>query len=320
MMLDLTFFCFSFFKVLQLLFRQKYDSVITIAPCFQIGLLGSFYKVFRGAKFFYHIQDLQIDAAYELKLIKSRFLIRVLLRIEKFILKNADVVSSISVGMIKKISQKCKREIVLFPNWVDVKSFYPLEQKIHLKNAFHLSPFDKTVLYSGAIGEKQGLENILSVAQELSYIANLKFIICGAGPYKEKLQRKAGDMLLKNVIFLPIQPHEKLNDLLNMADVHLVLQKATAADLVMPSKLTTILSVGGLAIVAASEGTTLHQLVSTNRIGILIDPENKNSLLRAVENVLKNNCEHIKRNARAYAEEFLSVENVLPKYVRHMQS
>jgi colanic acid biosynthesis glycosyl transferase WcaI len=320
MVLDFTFFFFSFFKVLQLLFRKKYDSVITIAPCFQVGLLGTFYKVFTGAKFFYHIQDLQIDAAYELKMIKSKFLIKVLLKIEKFILKNADVVSSISVGMIKKINEKCNREIVLFPNWVDVKSFFPMEKKIHLKNEFDLNPFDKVVLYSGAVGEKQGLENILYAAQELSYIANLKFIICGAGPYKEKLQTKARGMRLKNVVFLPIQPKEKLNHLLNMADVHLVLQKATAADLVMPSKLTTILSVGGLAIVSANEGSNLHQVVSANEIGVLILPENKGSLLQALETVLTNNFENIKRNARMYAEEFLSIESVLPKYVRYMQS
>jgi colanic acid biosynthesis glycosyl transferase WcaI len=319
-MLDLTFFCFSFFKVLQLLFRKKYDSVITIAPCFQIGLLGTFYKIFTGAKFFYHIQDLQIDAAYELKMIKSKFLINILLRIEKFILKKADIVSSISVGMAKKISEKYKREIVLFPNWVDVKSFYPIEEKIQLKNEFGLDAFDKVVLYSGAIGEKQVLENILYAAQELNCISNLKFIICGAGPYKEKLQKKAGNMQLKNVVFLPIQPREKLNYLLNLADVHLVLQKPTAADLVMPSKLTTILSVGGLAIVAALEGTNLHQIVSANSIGIVIEPENKTSLLQALESVLKNNFENIKRNARAYAEEYLSIETVFPRYVTYMQS
>jgi len=200
-----------------------------------------------------------------------------------------------------------------------VKSFYPLEEKMHLKNEFGLNQFDKVVLYSGAIGEKQGLENILYVAQELNYVANLKFIICGAGPYKEKLKKMASGMQLKNVVFLPIQPQEKLNNLLNMADIHLVLQKATAADLVMPSKLTTILSVGGLAIVAASPGTNLHQLISGNGVGIIINPESKNSLFHAIENVLKNNCENIKRNARKYAEDFLSIEIVFPKYVSYMQ-
>jgi colanic acid biosynthesis glycosyl transferase WcaI len=316
--LDLTFFCFSFLKVLQLLFLRRYDSVITIAPCFQIGLLGTFYKILTGAKFFYHIQDLQIDAAHELKMIKSKFLIKILLRIEKFILKKADIVSSISEGMVKKICDKYEREVVLFPNWVDVKSFYPLEERTQLKCEFNLSSFDKVVLYSGAVGEKQGLENLLHAAQELRHIANLKFLICGSGPYKNRLKRMANEMQLKNVIFLPIQPQEKLNDLLNMADIHLVLQKANAGDICMPSKLSTILSVGGLAIVSASPGSDLYQLVSANELGVMINPENKNSLSEAIEKALRDNSENIKRNARSYAEKFLSVEHVFGKYMTYV--
>jgi len=42
---------------------------------------------------------------------------------------------------------------------------------------------------------------------------------------------------LHNVRWLPLQPVEKLNELLNLADVHLLPQRADAADLVMPSKL-----------------------------------------------------------------------------------
>lgn len=318
MMLDVTFFCFSFFKVLQLMLRKRYDLVITIAPSFQVGLLGTFYKKITGAKFFYHIQDLQIDAATELKMIRSKYLIKMLLQIEKFILKEADIVSSISDGMIKKINDKCKREVIFFPNWVDVKSFYPVDEKINLRAQFNLCPCDKIVLYSGAIGEKYDLENVLHVARAFNHVEDLKFVICGSGPYKERLKSMAEDMQLKNVIFLPIQPKEKLNHLLNMADVHLVLQKASASDLVMPSKLTTILSVGGLAIVSASPGSYLYQLVSANQVGILINPESKNSLFQAIENVLKNNCESIKRNARKYAEEFLSIENIFPKYTRYI--
>ncbi|MGN6617834.1 MAG: WcaI family glycosyltransferase [Ilyomonas sp.] len=317
--LDFTFLCFAFFKVLQLLFQRKYDYVITVAPSFQIGLCGLFYKKMKGAKFLYHIQDLQIDAARELKMIRSDLLIKSLLKVEKVILNNADIVSSISSGMIKKISGRCKKEIVLFPNWVDVRMFYPLDQKNLLKEEFDFGASDRVVLYSGAIGEKQGLENILDVADALRHLHDLKFVICGSGPYKERLKMMTEKMHLNNVFYLPLQPVEKLNRLLNMADVHLVLQKKDAGDLVMPSKLTTILSVGGLAIVSANPGTNLHTLVSTHEVGIVINPSHQNFLLKAIENVFVNNYEYIKRNARRYAEEFLSVENVFPKFLSRFQ-
>jgi colanic acid biosynthesis glycosyl transferase WcaI len=319
MMLDLSFLVFSFFKIFQLLFRRKYDYVIAVVPCFQIGLLGIFYKWVRGAKFIYHIQDLQIDAASELKMISSKKAIRLLLRIERYILQQADIISSISAGMIQKINKKVNKEVVFFPNWVDTNLFYPLSEKIMLKEEFNLRPSDRIVLYSGAIGEKQGLESILHSASMFREQDDLKFLICGSGPYREKLEEMAKEEGLTNVLFLPLQPAERLNRFLNMADLHLVLQKANASDLVMPSKLSTILSVGGIAIVSAPADSTLHDLVSTNEMGVVIEPGNQHSLTEAIDRCLKNNYENVKRNARKYAEDFLSIEYIFSRYMNRIQ-
>ena len=189
MLLDLTFTISALFIVIKLLFHKRFDFVISVVPSFQLGLLGLFYKTFKGGKFLYHIQDLQIDAAKDLKMIKSSLLLKILFGIEKFILKYADVVSSISPGMVEKIETKCKREIILFPNWVDTKSFFPLSEKSKLKKEFHFKNSDFIVMYSGAIGEKQGLEIILQTAKDLSTLSDFKFLICGTGPYLQKLEK-----------------------------------------------------------------------------------------------------------------------------------
>src|SRR5207237_9418173 len=106
----------------------------------------------------------------------------------------------------------------------------------------------------------------------LEDLQQIKFVICGSGPYKEKLQMLKETLGLTKVIFYPLQPVNKFNQFLNVADVHLVLQKANASDLVMPSKLTTILSVVVLAIVSANRGTSLHEIISQYNMGILIEP------------------------------------------------
>jgi colanic acid biosynthesis glycosyl transferase WcaI len=318
MLLDLSFCFFAFFKLMQLLFHRRYDYVITVVPCFQLGLLGLIYKWIRGGKFLYHIQDLQIDAAAELRMIRSRTLLRILFRIERFIISKADVVSSISEGMIRKIRDKFKREVIYFPNWVDTNSFYPMTEKETLKQEFNLDPENTIILYSGAIGEKQGLENILHAAHSLRHIQRLTFVVCGMGPYKKKLEELRTQMGLTNLVFLPLQPMEKLNHFLNMPDIHLVLQKGNASDLVMPSKLTTILSVGGLTIVSAQSGSNLHEIIEANKMGILIPPDDPQSLAMSIERSLKSNCEQIKLNARRYAEKFLAIEPAFARYMHHI--
>jgi colanic acid biosynthesis glycosyl transferase WcaI len=309
----------TFLVVLRLLFSSKYQYVMTVAPPFQTGLLAIMYKRLRNAKILYHIQDLQIDAAHELGMIKSKRLIKLLFGIEKFILRNTDHVSSISSGMINRIKSKLDKDVLFLPNWVETGKFFPILDKKSIKASFGFNENDKIVLYSGAIGQKQGLESILQTAQSLKENTDIKFVICGAGPYKANLVRMQESMQLDNVVFLPLQPHEKFNDFLNMADLHLVLQKAGASDLVMPSKLSSILSVGGVALVTAEQGTGLHSYVSSNKIGILIEPENQEVLTNSIYEALFSDQKHIQVNARNYAEKYLAIDNILSSYMSEIK-
>jgi len=120
----------------------------------------------------------------------------------------------------------------------------------------------------------------------------------------EKLQ-------LKNLEFFPLQPFDKFNQFLNSADIHLVIQKANASDLVMPSKLTTILAVGGVALITANEGSSLHTLVQEHEMGLLVDAENQQALNEGIRAAIANDNTRIARNARAYAENNLSVTSIM---------
>ena len=317
--LDLTFFLSAALPLLRLVFSKKIDYVLTIAPSFQIGLLGVLFKKFQRSKFLYHIQDLQIEAAQDLKMIKSAKVIKLLFKIENYILNRSDVVSTISPGMVRKVKSKTKNDVLLFPNWTDTNSFYPIKNKTNLKKEFSYLPSDKIVLYSGAIGEKQGLDSILNIADQLRNVTDLKFIICGSGPYKKELQNLADQLKLQNVNFMPLQDHSKFNDFLNLADVHLVIQKASASDLVMPSKLTTILAVGGLAIITANPGSGLYSLVKEHNIGVLAEAENTDSLKECILKVINGDYQRNCGNARKYAEDYLSTEEVLLSYEASIQ-
>ena len=285
-----------------------------MVPPFQLGLLGVLYKRIKGARFIYHVQDLQIDAAKELNMISSKMLLKIMFGIEKIILAKADHISSISDGMIRKIIAKCNKPVISFPNWVDTVTFHPISGKSELKQQFNFSPADKIILYSGAIGEKQGLESILYAARDLKDL-NVKFVICGSGPYKEKLSCLMEKMDLQNVVFLPLQPKEKFNEFLNMADLHLVLQKAHANDLVMPSKLSTILSVGGLAVVTASKESSLHHIVSKHEMGILVEPEDRTALINSIRKALQESFGSVQDNARSFANEYLTINKVIEKFL-----
>jgi colanic acid biosynthesis glycosyl transferase WcaI len=311
---DFTYFVSAFFQVIRLLFRRKYDYVLVVSPPLPVGLLGLLYGKLKGAKFIYHVQDLQIDAAINLGLIKSKLLIRLIYSLERFILRNADFVSSISEGMVRELKNKFSREVILFPNWADKEIFFPISDKTTLATRFGYHEGDQIVLYSGAIGEKQGLTDMLKSAKALEKSSRIKFVICGSGPYKDALIISAKEMDITNVQFLPLQSTTAFNELLNLASIHLVLQKRSDNELFMPSKLTTILSVGGLAIVTAAENTNLFRLIADNEMGFAIEPENALLLTQAIENAIGGDNEEVKKKALHYASSYLEKNKVLSDY------
>lgn len=314
-------FLLSSSLVLLASFFQKYDVVICVVTPFHLGIPARIFSWLKGIPMVYHIQDLQVDAASDLKMIKQKSLLRLMKSLERWILKRADFVSTISEGMIKKIEAKGiqRNKIHFFPNWVDTDFIHPLPKNKSLRETFGFQPSDRIVLYSGNLGEKQGLENIVEIAHQLRTNEQLFFLIVGEGGAKNKLQQLVNQHQLHNIRFLPLQDYDKLAALLAMADLHLVLQKKAISDLVMPSKLSTILAAGGCALITAEEGSTLHKITHQHQIGILIKPDDPDSLKEGVLNAFSSDRYFYMQNARTYAEQFLRKDKILKTFEQQLK-
>jgi colanic acid biosynthesis glycosyl transferase WcaI len=217
--------------------------------------------------------------------------------------------------MAERVKLKSKKPVYIFPNWANTKIFFPLTDKAGLKEAFGFNADVPLILYSGSIGEKQGLDSVLNVAENFKQRnKKIQFVICGSGPYKTVLEELAAEKQLDNLSFLPLQPPEKLNAFLNMANLHLIMLKANVAHHVMPSKLTTILSVGGLAIITANPEAGIYKMITENNIGLVCPAENTLALAQKIETALQTDNSIICKNARKYATEFLAIDNIMQHY------
>lgn len=300
---------------------QPFDIIISISPPFHLGLPALFYGFLKRVPVIYHIQDLQIDIARDLNIINNNKILNFLFKVERFILNKCAKVSSISVGMINKIKAKEieKGKVIFLPNWVDTNFIKPLPKKDSLKLEWGFKDEDKIILYAGNLGEKQGLEMLIDVAHQLKD-KNIHFLIVGEGGIKTKLLKQVEKLGLPKVHFYPLQPYEKLSALLASADLHLILQKKTASDLVMPSKLISILSAAGVAIVTAEEGSSLFEVVAENEIGIIVEPENTQALIEGILLGLESDLNKYKKNAQEYARKYLSKENILKQFESDLES
>lgn len=297
------------------LLRQRPDVMVLVAPtlaCAPAALALS--KLFR-VPVWLHVQDFEVDAMHAMGLVKQAGTLRRLaLACESWIMKRFDHVSSISDNMVSRLHDKGvdASRTSRFLNWVDVSMIRP-QSRAHVQNKIRdqlqVTPDQTLVLYAGNLGQKQGIEVVIDAAKQLSHRQDIVFAIVGTGSALAELQARANG--LDRVRWLPLQPIELLNELLNAADIHVLPQRADAADLVMPSKLTGMLSSGRPVIGTAAAATQLGKVL--DECGIRVEPGCADALSRAITQlVLSRDEQHrLGELGRQYALTHLSHEAVL---------
>lgn len=272
-----------------------------------------------GARAWLHVQDYEVDAAFELGLLRGATMRRAVATWERWLMGRFDRVSAISQPMLERAQAKGvdPGRLVFFPNWVDVASIAPPEGPNALRAKLGVTPDQAVVLYSGTMGRKQGLELLAQAAARLQDTAGLVFVFCGNGAGREELVAQCDG--LPNVRFLDLQPLERLGALLGMADIHLLPQQADAADLVMPSKLTGMLASGRPVVATCAEGTELARVVCDR--GLIVPPGDVAALVEAIRELAADTelRARLGANARAYAEEHLSRDMVLSRFERALE-
>jgi colanic acid biosynthesis glycosyl transferase WcaI len=313
---ELSFVASSMIHWARLLFN-RYDVIVGVCPPLIAGFVPYLFSRLKRTPFVFHIQDLQVDAARNLGLIKNEWLLNRLDAVEKYLLRNADRVSSISEGMKRNIIRKgtLAERYRLLPNWVNIDDFQPLSVEQSFKHELGFAQTDRIALYAGNIGEKQGLEVLVEAAALLKTDPEIKIVVFGEGAARERLMEAARQQKLDNLLFFPFRSYEEMPRVLAMADIHLVVQKRAASDLVMPSKLVGILSAGGVSIVSADAGTSLSDVVLDNKLGWVIEPDRGDLLAESIRQTIDSTLlAEYRQNARRYAEENLSEKAILPRF------
>lgn len=312
-----SFACSSWLGLLYSALRCRPEILIVVVPtlfCAPGALLIA--KLLR-IKSVLHIQDYELDAMLGLNMeggLKS--LKRFATALEGWLLQRFDMVSTISYSMMDLALKKGvdKSRLFFFPNWVDTNFVTPAASGKLYREQWHIEANEKVVLYSGNIGNKQGLEIIIEAADSLREDRSIRFVVVGDGAYREELIASAKSKNLSSIEFHPLQPYENLPSLLALADVHLVVQRRGAADVVLPSKLTAILSAGGNAVITADPDTELGKLCARHEgIAVLTEPENAAALVEGIRATLSR-IEvqgRINSTARKYAEQFLDRDAIL---------
>ena len=320
-------FSFSFHLLrpaLRAALGRRFDVVIAVCPPLQTGVVPRMLRLLRGTPWVFHIQDLQVDAAFRLGLLEPGKAERALLGLERQMLRAASLVTTITEPMRQRVVAKGVpvESTALVPNWADLSLVRPTIHDNPFRAALGASAGEVVLLYAGNVGKKQGLEMLLDAAARLRDEPTYRFVIVGSGAALPELQARAQALALTNTSFLPLQPRERLSDMLGAADIHLVIQRVEAADLVMPSKLTNILAAGRPAIGTATAGSALHDVLENHGTGRCVPYGDLDALVGAIRELARDAAarETMGAKARAYAERFLDQDTILRDFEAKLSS
>jgi colanic acid biosynthesis glycosyl transferase WcaI len=254
---------------------------MTVAPSLIAAPVAWLAAKLAGARNWLHIQDFEVEAAFATGLLDSSTAVaRWARRCERGVIGLFDRVSSISPEMCAKLKTLGLGEdrIVEFRNWADIAAIRPLKTMSPYREEWGIDT-PHVALYSGNIANKQGIGIVVEAARRLSHRTDLRFVVCGEGPNRINVESEAKG--LGNIEFHDLQPVERLADLMGLATIHLLPQKADAADLVLPSKLTNMLASGRPILVTAKAGTGLAR--ETQGCGVITQPEDASAFATGIE-------------------------------------
>lgn len=282
------------------------DLILVVEPPIQTGVAGRLLATIRGLPYAIWIQDLALEAAMSVGMMRPSFAMRIAQRLETWAHARAEKIYAISQGFLENLGGKGvpHSKLEYQPNWVNAEPSEIMSDTRSFRQMYGICEQAVMVLHSGNMGVKQQLENVLDAAVRLRTQDNICFVMVGDGSQKTALVERAKQANLTNVHFLPLQPHAAVPEMMAAADILLVNQHPDLVEAVIPSKLLTYMMAGRAVVIAAHAESEAARLVQTGECGVVVAPNQPDALAQAIVSLADDPQRRavLGQHGRAYVE------------------
>lgn len=291
------------------------DVVLAMSPPLPMAATGWLVAMGRRAPLVLNVQDVFPDAAVQLGVLRGRRVIAAAGALERWSYARCAAVTVLSQGMHDNLAAKVRAggRLHVIPNFVDPEVIVAQERDNSYRKEFDLG--DATVvMYAGNVGMSQSLDLLLDAARATAHRDDVVYVVNGVGSMLADLTARAAG--LPNVRFVPMQPAERLPEVLAAADVHVVPLKRGLSRASVPSKVYSILAAGRPVLASVDEGSEVARLVTAAGAGLAVPPEDPASFRAALVGLLDDPAERrtMGLRARAYVEQCASPRGVAAAY------
>jgi colanic acid biosynthesis glycosyl transferase WcaI len=301
--------------------RKRPDLLLVVSP--PLGLATSAILLSRmwQIPYVFDVEDLQPDSAAELKML-PRWALGLLYKVETAAYRHASLVTTLTSGMRQKIINKGiqPEKVELLEARVDDSLFDLSAQEGIAFRQRHGLDGKFLITHSGNMGVKQGLDVIVDAAALNRSDESIQFLFVGDGAVREGIQRRAAELHLPNVRFLPLLNETDFRGLLAASDACLVTQQRSVSESAFPSKIVTYLAAGRPIIASVNPDCEIARTVRESGAGTIVAPEDGQELLSAIQRLRSLDLGEQGKNAREYASRKWSSARVLEHLERCLVS
>jgi glycosyltransferase involved in cell wall biosynthesis len=213
-----------------------------------------------------------------------------------------------------------EKKIETLENWAPIESLpvlaqensWSLEQGLDGKFCF---------LYSGTMGLKHNPDLLLSLAEKYRHDPNVKVVVVAEGSGADFLQVKADASALdETLIILPMQPAERVPEVLATASVLVATLEAEASHICVPSKVLTYLCAHRPLLLSIASENLAAQTVNRESAGFTTEPHDSEGFLARADELRQDpeRCESMGCKARVYAEKAFQIEKIVDRFERFL--
>jgi colanic acid biosynthesis glycosyl transferase WcaI len=248
--------------------------VVSLCPSILDVALGMLARR-KGGRHIAVVHDIQSGLARGLGMVGSGWLLRLMQWCERWVLNRVDLVAVLTDAMRQQLrAAGVTSPIEVIPIWVDTGRIWPVDT---------LRDGPLTILYSGNLGRKQGLGQIIALAEQLQRERpDIQIVVRGNGNQAEPLKSEIAAKGLTNIRLTELLPPEQLSRGLAEGDIHLVPQDPEGAEFAVPSKIYSVMAAGRPFIATARPGSPLSRLQELSGAFVCAPPNDANAFAQAV--------------------------------------
>ena len=228
---------------------------------------------------------------------------------ERAVLNRTDLVVVLSAEMKDQLRQiGVTTPIEVVPLWVDTDQLQAIPE---------VAGTGIKVLYSGNLGRKQGLGQVVELARELATRrTDIEFVLRGNGNQAADLMADIARLGLTNIRLVELQPSEALGTALAAGDIHLVPQRPDAAAFAVPSKVFNIMAVGRPFVATALPDSVLGRLQRQSGAFLCVPPDDPVSFAKAIIELADDS--RLRQELGRRGREFVERHYAKPRILGHL--